>query len=228
MDQEKFGQFIKKIRQEHNLTQKEIAEKYHVTYQAVSKWENGKNIPDLLIIKEICRDFNVSIDEILGNEKKKDKKKFGLLIGCLVIVIICGIVFVSTKNRDEDFRFNTLSSSCKDFTLSGSIAYNRQKSYIYITNIDYCGEEDNTKYDVIECSLYEIHNGKSVEISNYKYKELKKVTLKEFLKDVTFMVDNYNQVCDKYSNDSLYLVIRARKDNKQVNYDIKLAVEDDC
>ncbi len=41
MNQEKFGKFIKDIRKKHNLTQKQLADKYNVTYQAVSKWENG-------------------------------------------------------------------------------------------------------------------------------------------------------------------------------------------
>ena len=38
MNQEKFGRFIKEIRKKHHLTQKQLAEKYNVTYQAV----NGK------------------------------------------------------------------------------------------------------------------------------------------------------------------------------------------
>ncbi len=38
MSQEDFGKLIKRIRQENNLTQKDLAEKYNVTYQAVSKW----------------------------------------------------------------------------------------------------------------------------------------------------------------------------------------------
>ena len=54
MDQEKFGNLIKKIRLDNNLTQKEFADKYNVTYQAVSKWENGKNMPDTLLIKKMC------------------------------------------------------------------------------------------------------------------------------------------------------------------------------
>lgn len=41
MNQEKFGKSIKKIRLENNLTQKQFADQYNVTYQAVSKWENG-------------------------------------------------------------------------------------------------------------------------------------------------------------------------------------------
>ena len=49
MDQEKIGNFIKEIRKKNNLTQKDLADKYNVTYQAVSKWENGKNMPDIWI-----------------------------------------------------------------------------------------------------------------------------------------------------------------------------------
>jgi transcriptional regulator with XRE-family HTH domain len=51
MNPEKIGQFIKEIRVKNNLTQKDLADKYNVTYQAVSKWENGKNLPDILLIR---------------------------------------------------------------------------------------------------------------------------------------------------------------------------------
>ena len=41
MEEEHIGKWIKEIRKKNHLTQKDLAEKYHVTYQAVSKWENG-------------------------------------------------------------------------------------------------------------------------------------------------------------------------------------------
>ena len=71
MNQEKIGQFIKQIRQDNNLTQKDLADKLGVTYQAVSKWENGKNVPDIATLKEISELFNTNIDEILNGEKKE-------------------------------------------------------------------------------------------------------------------------------------------------------------
>ena len=52
MDSEKIGKFIKELRKRNNLTQADLANKYGVTYQAVSKWETGKNIPDISLIKE--------------------------------------------------------------------------------------------------------------------------------------------------------------------------------
>ena len=59
MNQEKIGQFLKKLRQKHNLTQKQFADKYNVTYQAVSKWENGLNMPDTALMKQISEDFGL-------------------------------------------------------------------------------------------------------------------------------------------------------------------------
>lgn len=71
MDSNKIGEFIKNLRKENNHTQQDFADMFGVTYQAVSKWENGKNIPDILILKEICKKFNIDINEILDGEKKK-------------------------------------------------------------------------------------------------------------------------------------------------------------
>ena len=74
MDQEKIGKFIKKLRKDNNLTQDELAKKLGVTYQAVSKWENGKSIPDIAILKTVSELFNVNIDELLEGSVKNKKK----------------------------------------------------------------------------------------------------------------------------------------------------------
>ena len=75
MDQERFGKIIKYIRNKNKLTQKQFADKYNVTYQAVSKWENGKNMPDISIIKQICKDYNISLEEMVGGNFKRKKTK---------------------------------------------------------------------------------------------------------------------------------------------------------
>ena len=73
MEQEKIGKFIKKLRKENNLTQKDLADKYGVTYQAVSKWETGKNIPDISLLKEISKHFNVNIEDLLALDGGDDR-----------------------------------------------------------------------------------------------------------------------------------------------------------
>ena len=66
MSQEDFGKLIKRIRQENNLTQKDLAEKYNVTYQAVSTWENGKNLPSVRYAAYLAAYYNVSLDYLMG------------------------------------------------------------------------------------------------------------------------------------------------------------------
>ena len=66
MNQEKTGKFIKQIRINNNLTQKEFADKYKVTYQAVSKWERGICLPNYNMILKIAEILSVSPDEIMS------------------------------------------------------------------------------------------------------------------------------------------------------------------
>ena len=151
MEQEKIAKLIKKIRKDYNLTQKELADKYNVTYQAVSKWENGLNLPDISLLKQMSKDFNISMDDIVeGNYKQKDddkrnKKNLGIVIIIVIVLILIGAMIVINNNVD-DFKFKTLTTTCDNFSISGSIAYNKNKSSIYITNIKYCGGDDNTFY----------------------------------------------------------------------------------
>ena len=55
MDKEKIGLFIKALRKEKNQTQRELAEKIHVTDKAVSKWERGLSNPDVAILPDLAQ-----------------------------------------------------------------------------------------------------------------------------------------------------------------------------
>ena len=229
MNQEKIGSLIKDIRKKNNLTQREFADRYGVTYQAVSKWENGKNIPDIVLLRKICKDFNIDIESFLDGENIKNKKRNNRIM-VIVLLILCIIISVILliHNKNDDFEFKTISANCNNFVISGSIAYSNSKSSIYISNINYCGGEDNTKYDMIECVLYEETKKDKIEISSYSYDKNEKITLEDFLKDVTFVIDNYDKVCRDYSNNTLILVIKAKLDNKTVNYEIPLSIDNAC
>ena len=62
----KLSENIKKYRKDMSLTQEALAEVLGVTVGAVSKWENGNNVPDVLMMMEIANLFNISVDELLG------------------------------------------------------------------------------------------------------------------------------------------------------------------
>jgi transcriptional regulator with XRE-family HTH domain len=228
MDQNKIGNFIKSIRIENNLTQKDFADKLGVTPQAVSKWENGKNIPDIAIMKDISEKFQVNIDEILNGEKIYQKKSFPWmkLIPVFIVVLVLIIVFIII-NTPKDFEFKTITSKCSDFKITGSAAYNKDKAAIYISNIEFCGKEDTENYQSITCKLYEENNKTKTELSECEEKN--NSSLEEFLKDVNINVNNYSSICKNKSTTKLVLEINATtENNKTITYTIPLKLNDNC
>ena len=69
MDSEKMGKYIAKLRKQKNMTQKELADKINVTDKAVSKWERGKGIPDIVNLEELANVFGITIVELINSGK---------------------------------------------------------------------------------------------------------------------------------------------------------------
>lgn len=110
-----FGEQIKKLRQKNNLTQEQFAKQLLVTRQAVSNWENNRNLPDLEMLLLIAKHFHLSLDELLlggdhmnhmteklikdGNETRK--AKFNLLttlIGCFLLLFGFACFFIKSRS----------------------------------------------------------------------------------------------------------------------------------
>ena len=68
MDQIKIGKFIAECRKKNNLTQMQLAEKLNITDRAISKWENGKAMPDSSIMLDLCKELKISVNELLSGE----------------------------------------------------------------------------------------------------------------------------------------------------------------
>ena len=69
------GQKIKELRQENGLTQEDLAEQLGVSFQAISRWENGTTYPDITLLPIIANMFDVTIDYLLDMESlKKDEE----------------------------------------------------------------------------------------------------------------------------------------------------------
>ena len=83
MDQKRIGAFIAQCRKEKNLTQMQLAETLGITNQAVSKWENGRGMPDVSLLQPLCDVLGISLNELFResiyqrrNTKEKRKKIF--------------------------------------------------------------------------------------------------------------------------------------------------------
>ena len=61
---------LKQLRENHHLTQDQMAERLMVTRQAVSRWENGETQPNTDTLRMLSREFNVSINTLLGSPRK--------------------------------------------------------------------------------------------------------------------------------------------------------------
>ena len=111
MDQIKIGRFIAECRKKNNLTQMQLAEKLNITDRAISKWENGKAMPDSGIMLDLCRELKISVNELLSGEvlemnnynekmeqnlieivKQKEESDKRLLTMEIVIGVLAGLV----------------------------------------------------------------------------------------------------------------------------------------
>lgn len=97
-----FGEQFKKLRTEKGMTQEQVAVQLHVSRQAISNWENDKNLPDLEMVVRIAETFDISLDQLIlgGNEMNNMTEKLikdgsetrrakmnltGIIIGALLL-----------------------------------------------------------------------------------------------------------------------------------------------
>lgn len=112
MDQMKIGKFIAACRKENGYTQASLAEKLGITDRAVSKWENGKSMPDASIMLELCGLLKINVNELLTGERimqdnykamaekqlvdlklKEEKANKKLTYAFVVIVLLIMVIF---------------------------------------------------------------------------------------------------------------------------------------
>lgn len=110
------AEMIKKTRTDHNMTQEEYGNKFGITRQSVSSWENGKSLPDLQMLIDICNTYHISLDTLLNenhefvykvdfaNHVFQNLKKTIKIIAVLVIVtgimILAWALYANEKNAD--------------------------------------------------------------------------------------------------------------------------------
>ena len=102
-----FAEKLKDIRKQTGTSQEKLAEKLGVSRQAVTKWETGSGIPDIENIIAVSALFNISIDELLGNEKAHKKTSDYLFES------------ITEYDIDESKRYDMKLGGAKKLILSG-------------------------------------------------------------------------------------------------------------
>ena len=76
MDKVKIGQFIASCRKDKKLTQEQLAEKLGISINAISKWERGLNLPDVSLMKELCKILDITLNELFEGKKLTNNEMF--------------------------------------------------------------------------------------------------------------------------------------------------------
>ncbi|NLM19890.1 MAG: helix-turn-helix domain-containing protein [Clostridiaceae bacterium] len=139
MDLMKIGRLLRELRNAKGLSQEELAEIFHVSKRTVSRWETGRNLPDIVILLEIAEFYDLDLREILNGKRKDEKmdtdvkdtvlkaaqysnegtnlfsKTVNLLFICALIFAIVGIVINRLRLSGEWFDF--VAGFCDGFVI---------------------------------------------------------------------------------------------------------------
>ena len=97
MNQYVTGAMIKRLREDKNITQLQLAKKLNVSDKAVSKWENGRGYPDITLLEELAAALGVSVIELFaGQDVVNTNRSFNILKMKFYVCPICGNVVAST------------------------------------------------------------------------------------------------------------------------------------
>ena len=143
MDRYKFGEYLYNQRKKVGLTQEELGRRLKVTNKAVSKWETGETFPDILLLKPLANELQITVDELLTQQKPEPEKVIikpkrlpyfimgGIIAVLLIISTILSInlfsnskVIVTLENVNEYYQVNLYEKAIledKALTIKGSI-----------------------------------------------------------------------------------------------------------
>lgn len=166
IDNEKVGKFIENLRKEKGLTQQELAEKLSVTNQAVSKWESGKNLPDIAIQRRICDACNITMEELHAGGRdvdkrektkqlKKENKVFLIIILFLIPIMTFFIVYFALNFRALKIYYSNSNITNEENGVRANLLILKlpRKLIIFINNIQPHNYEVKDS-DLVSLKLY--------------------------------------------------------------------------
>lgn len=166
IDNEKFGKFIENLRKEKGLTQQDLADILSVSNQAVSKWEGGRNLPDIAIQRVICDTFNITMEELHAGERdikkrnktkkiRKENKIFSIALMCIVPVMVFFVVYFIINFRALKIYYSNSQITNEENSIRANLLIFKlpRKLIIFINNIYPCNYEVKDS-DLLDLKLY--------------------------------------------------------------------------
>lgn len=166
IDNEKVGKFIENLRKEKGLTQQDLADILSVSNQAVSKWEGGRNLPDIAIQRAICDTFNITMEELHAGERdikkrnktkkiRKENKIFSIALMCIVPVMVFFVVYFIINFRALKIYYSNSQITNEENSIRANLLIFKlpRKLIIFINNIYPCNYEVKDS-DLLDLKLY--------------------------------------------------------------------------
>ena len=168
MNQEKIGRLIAECRREKKMSQVELADKLKVSDKSVSKWENGKCLPDVSLYKDLCNILGITLNEFFAGEKIKeekfkeqaDKNLFNALENSSFTLKEKIKYYGNKWDREHFFELTIVMIIIVGFIIYGFIRDNGMQFIFMIVGFTYGIWETNRKKAYIERNAYKQINNK--------------------------------------------------------------------
>lgn len=162
----KLESLLKNLRKEKGLTQQDLADILSVSNQAVSKWEGGRNLPDIAIQRVICDTFNITMEELHAGERdikkrnktkkiRKENKIFSIALMCIVPVMVFFVVYFIINFRALKIYYSNSQITNEENSIRANLLIFKlpRKLIIFINNIYPCNYEVKDS-DLLDLKLY--------------------------------------------------------------------------
>lgn len=225
MKDKEIGKKIKELRLANKMTQAQLAEKLFVTDGVISKWENGKSLPDYNMLKQISKIFGVKTSEIIGEateRKFKDRLLFVIrFIKAHFLRIVFDIVFVLLLffflNNYNATSIYGIQEDSDFFDIEvGYFIVAKSRVVFTLNNIEL--DLDLSGYDEIDYKLYTYVNNEKIYF--YEFAESDSIFF-DYLKGEVFTEKVIAGI-----KHNLYFEVEATSEEATLVKSVKLSLDD--
>lgn len=248
MNPNDISKFIEKARKDKGLTQRQLAKELGVSNTAISKWENGNNLPDISMLEPLSEVLEIDILDLIKaqnntheeNSKKKPTKakkeriKRRILTITIIILSIISTHYITSRSyrksikRIEDSTVEVYEIKSKDdsYYIEGYLIFNDKESILVINQLEYQGDGQGTKEfsNIINIDLrFKLFNE---IIGNFNLNKNKNTNINELLNDFRVIHKSKDKEFNKkYENSKKELILNITYKNDErtkINVDLDL------
>ncbi len=160
------AEMIKKTRMDNNMTQEEYANKFYISRQTVSSWENGRSMPELQTLIDICNTYKMSLDVLLNDDSRYVKrismiqrvvKRMKYILTVIIVLLCAFLIYYGVWN----VRNSKMIDEYNEKVLSLGYVRDGKTYELHDKNITYhAGKQElpKLKWDFINKSLSAYYN----------------------------------------------------------------------